>query len=355
MLNSLSDAAIAHFFDPISPEFPCGVNLEDDPVFAQLELEAKGIPERQIGDSIIAEVEPDWKKILNMSLELLGRSRDIQVSIQLTCAWIHTDGFTGLDNGLTLINELLQRYWDEVYPRQEPDEVFPVLRINSLSTLNNYKKVLGPIYRIPLTKSQLGSFSWRDFELSEGKITGVSNISEASEKSILKAAILDTDIEILKTLEKTVKHASTQAQGIVAIITDKTSSEITPDISSLITLLNNIDRLLNEKIQQKQSIDIVSGQPEAEVLQGLVAPDDTLEQAGVGRVAKSSGVHNREDVVRALDAICKYFEHYEPSSPIPFLLLRAKRLLSMNFMEILGELTPDAVRQAEDICGKQKQ
>jgi type VI secretion system protein ImpA len=35
-------------------------------------------------------------------------------------------------------------------------------------------------------------------------------------------------------------------------------------------------------------------------------------------------------------------------------LQRAKKLLSMNFMEILQDLTPDAVSQAEKICGVQK-
>jgi len=52
--------------------------------------------------------------------------------------------------------------------------------------------------------------------------------------------------------------------------------------------------------------------------------------------------------------MCKYFERYEPSSPVPFLLQRAKKLLSMNFMEILQDLTPDAVSQAENICGVKK-
>jgi hypothetical protein len=33
---------------------------------------------------------------------------------------------------------------------------------------------------------------------------------------------------------------------------------------------------------------------------------------------------------------------------------RAKKLLSMNFMEILQDLTPDSVSQAENICGVKK-
>jgi type VI secretion system protein ImpA len=136
---------------------------------------------------------------------------------------------------------------------------------------------------------------------------------------------------------------------MAAFITDKTNPEITPDLSKLISLLDNINRLLNEKIQQKQELEGDFGQLDAE----NVNVTSNLGQEGGNRFPKNAAIQSREDVVRAIDAICKYFERYEPSSPVPFLLLRAKRLLSMNFMEILGELTPDALRQAEEICGKQ--
>jgi type VI secretion system protein ImpA len=52
-----------------------------------------------------------------------------------------------------------------------------------------------------------------------------------------------------------------------------------------------------------------------------------------------------------LDKICAYYSRYEPSSPVPLLLQRAKRLVSKDFMEILQDLTPDSVSQAQKICG----
>ena len=46
-----------------------------------------------------------------------------------------------------------------------------------------------------------------------------------------------------------------------------------------------------------------------------------------------------------------YYERHEPSSPVPLLLKRAKRLVAKDFMEILRDLAPDGVDQAERISG----
>jgi type VI secretion system protein ImpA len=56
--------------------------------------------------------------------------------------------------------------------------------------------------------------------------------------------------------------------------------------------------------------------------------------------------------MRALDKISSYFERHEPSSPIPLLIERCKRLVSMNFLEIMGDLAPDGLKQASLAVGK---
>ena len=45
--------------------------------------------------------------------------------------------------------------------------------------------------------------------------------------------------------------------------------------------------------------------------------------------------------IRLLDRICEYYDRHEPSSPIPVLLRRCKRLVPMQFMDIVRELVPD--------------
>ena len=52
-----------------------------------------------------------------------------------------------------------------------------------------------------------------------------------------------------------------------------------------------------------------------------------------------------------LDKICQYYARSEPSSPVPYLMKRARRLAEKNFMEIIGDLNPDALEQINKITG----
>jgi type VI secretion system protein ImpA len=62
-------------------------------------------------------------------------------------------------------------------------------------------------------------------------------------------------------------------------------------------------------------------------------------------------IRSRADVVRTLDALCDYYARNEPSSPVPMLLTRAKRLVDKGFMEIMRDLAPAGVSEAELIAG----
>jgi type VI secretion system protein ImpA len=56
-------------------------------------------------------------------------------------------------------------------------------------------------------------------------------------------------------------------------------------------------------------------------------------------------------VVRAIDRICDYYSRNEPSSPVPLLLLRARRLATGSFVDIVRDLAPDALAEIEKVCG----
>lgn len=62
-------------------------------------------------------------------------------------------------------------------------------------------------------------------------------------------------------------------------------------------------------------------------------------------------IRDRQDVIRALDALCEYYARCEPSSPVPLLLRRCKRLVPMGFLDIIKDLSPDALAQIELIKG----
>jgi type VI secretion system protein ImpA len=67
--------------------------------------------------------------------------------------------------------------------------------------------------------------------------------------------------------------------------------------------------------------------------------------AGLGEIA------SRQDAIRAMDAIAAFFRKNEPSSPVPLLLDRAKRLVSKSFLELLEDIAPDSVSQVRQLGG----
>lgn len=340
----MAELNLEYLLNAISPESPCGECLEENATFLKLENESRFVEERQMGDSTIPAEEPVWKVVRDLSLEILDQTRDIQVAMHLTCSLLRTDGFNGLNQGLKLMNGWLEKYWDSVYPLQDPEDDYPILRVNTLSSLNDYTLIRGSINHIPLTQSSVGNFSWRDIEIAKEKIEPIDG-EQILEMSIIEAAFNDTDFEYLKKQAKWINQSREQLQGILVIVTEKVDAVNTPDLSALVTLLHGISNLIDEKIQQRQLLE---------------GEDDNIEmQQGPSKssssknVSKQVGINNRADVIRSIDEICKYFDRFEPSSPVPFLLLRAKKLLTMNFMEILRDMSPETISQAENICGVQ--
>ena len=57
-------------------------------------------------------------------------------------------------------------------------------------------------------------------------------------------------------------------------------------------------------------------------------------------------------MIRVLDKICSYYQRAEPSSPIPLLIRRSKRLVSASFMDIVRDIASDGLAQIENLRGK---
>jgi type VI secretion system protein ImpA len=62
-------------------------------------------------------------------------------------------------------------------------------------------------------------------------------------------------------------------------------------------------------------------------------------------------LNSREQVLAALDKMLAYYERREPASPIPLLLKRVKRLVPMDFLDLMEDLAPGAVKQLKEIGG----
>ena len=72
------------------------------------------------------------------------------------------------------------------------------------------------------------------------------------------------------------------------------------------------------------------------------------------KTAISGEIQSVEDVRRMLAKICDFYAANEPSSPIPILLQRANKLIGMDFLALLDNLTPSGKSAVEALVGPQE-
>ena len=74
-------------------------------------------------------------------------------------------------------------------------------------------------------------------------------------------------------------------------------------------------------------------------------PTAAQNTGGVG------GVNSANDVKRTIDLILDYYKRAEPSSPVPIILARAKRLVGADFMTIVKDMAASAEDEVRTIGG----
>ena len=62
-------------------------------------------------------------------------------------------------------------------------------------------------------------------------------------------------------------------------------------------------------------------------------------------------INSRRDVERCLDLVIDFYERTEPSSPIPHLARRMRKMVPMNFLQLMEEIAPSGLKEFRGIAG----
>lgn len=332
---------VDELLQPVTDEAPTGANLEYSPEFAQLERTAAGRPERQVGASVEAAEEPDWKTLVAQSTALLKSTKDLRVANHLTVGLLRTDGLAGLADGLKILRGLIDRYWTTVHPLIEADDDHdPTLRVNAMASLTR-REVLQAIRAAPLVRVKgIGAVALRDIDAA-----GTNDQSSAGQSVNIEAAFLQVPLPELAEASRIADQCNEEATGLAdswGALLDSAG----PDFTEFRRVLWQASHFVKARLQQRQPAQNGSG----------AGADGQGEDSGAaaGGAFVRGELRSREDVVRALDAICAYYSRHEPSSPVPLLLERCKRLVTMSFLDIVKDMIPDGISTIHTVVGKPK-
>lgn len=349
---------------PISPEQPCGDDLEYDPQFVALEALSQGKAEQQIGDAVIEAEEADWAQVKKQSLELLERTKDIRILAYLARAVLDTDDLTACAGVITTLKQLVCDYWPTIHPQLDEDDGDPTMRINALLALCDESTFLLPLKKAPLVSSRmLGSFSLRDISYTNGESSPPEGY-EVAAKSTIDGAFQDADLELLSECAQSIRQAGEDVKALEQFVTEQVGVANAASFAPLVEVLQAISQTMQIHLPQADSSSAnpaeqgqTFGEQSADVQGSTLATDTNpgTVVTGSSPAGLSGGIANRDQVIQALDSIEEYYTRYEPTSPVPLLLARARRLVNMDFMQIMSNIAPDALSQVEMIRGPEPQ
>jgi type VI secretion system protein ImpA len=343
---------------PISDDKPCGEDFTYHPSFQNLETIARPKPGAQAFDGSTEDrpaEEPQWKEVLKEATEVLSQSKHLGAGVILAVASLKMGGLEGLRDGFAVVRGLTDKYWADVYPRLDPeDNNDPTERLNILNNLSSagepyrftvhLKQVVlcdQPMARITLQQILNAKERVKSASSDEAKPSGAD-----LDLSQIQAAFRDAGPEAAAATLALVNEVIGHAQAIETFLDSILASGRGVNFETLHKLLGEMRSAVEPFSSNGAAGEVESGEPApSEQGGGVPRPASRTAPAIAGTIQSTA------DVLKTLDLICQYYKTNEPSSPVPLILQRAQRLVAKDFMEILTDLTPDALSQLQVITG----
>lgn len=321
---------------------PSGENLEYDPDFIMLELAAQPGEEKQAGNEILAAEDPDWADVKEKSLGVLERAHDIRAALYLGEAALYTDGLPGFAEVTGYVRALLTDHWATCHPQLDADDDNdPTMRINAVQNLAGADRILRGLRRTPLSESRgFGRAALRDVLSASGEAPAEGTMDSGQ----ISASFQDTDPAVLTARLEAARKAVQDVAAIEGAFAEHTPGQ-GPVLEELTRLLKQIARTLADHAPGAESAgDEAGGEAEAADAGG---PAPAASGGGGG----GGAVNSHRDVHAALDRIMAFYQRAEPSSPVPILLMRAKKLVGADFMTIMNDMAPRGLENVRLIGG----
>ena len=326
---------IEQYLAPCVTQPPCGTNDWDNlaiegilgPMLDSITGEGD---QGMVSGERAAQGSGDWSGFLAEIGGYFGRTKHLGLAFYATVADLRISELGGLANGLVLFNQLLSRYWLDVYPRIEDGDFEE--RLEMIARIDD-PLILSGIDNIIVAKGKrAGKYTFAQAEKS-------ANSGDPS-PSLIEGSVNETltdDPEFYENLAGHCREIRQQFGFLRDIIQEHLG---TPAVTF---------RAVEEKLSRLEAFltrtaVVPAGELRGETTAAGAAP-------GTPVAAQPGEIRNRADVCRAIDQLIRFYRRTEPTSPVPYLLNRAKRVVNMDFLEIVKEFQMSGNPGINDVFG----
>ena len=292
-----------------------------------------------IDEESIASVVSDWNPIIEqVPSALINDCKDLELTAWFIEALSRKYGFKGLTFGFELATKLIETYWDDLYPY--PDDGDLSERIAPLAGLNGIDgpgSLITPIKSILITDGSDVYSTWQYEQACE-----IDRLdSDKQQKKIANGAVALSDVE------QSIKE--TDKSFFAALVSD-----IELAINAFSKLSNVMDAAMQGEPQPtsyiRKSLESCSQAIKhltkdiliEEVVEELLDEEEQIEEeTPVVKSNLNELIETREQALKKLDEIAKFFRKTEPHSPMSYAIEQVVRWSELSLPELLQELIVD--------------
>ncbi len=273
----------------------------------------------------------DWNGLLMETGAFFGTTKHLGLAFYATAADLRISQLEGLADGLALYSQLLNRYWLEVHPIIEDGD--PEERLSFISRLED-PVILKGIDAVVVAKGRRsGSYTFAQTE---------SSLMGEPSPSLIEASVNETVAEDPEFYDRLAGHCREIRQQL-AHLRDIVQEHLgTPSISV---------HLLEEKLGKFEGFLARTAASSGAFTPAADTAGGEGATVAAAPAAQPGEIRNRADVCRTIDQIIRFYRRTEPTSPVPYLLNRAKRVATMDFIEIVKEFRLSGSPSIDDVFG----
>jgi type VI secretion system protein ImpA len=334
---------------PIDDASPCGSDprLDPSPVSTYQTLKdarhaaadaerniERGFAEERDAKAAEETAKRSWDLIFLRGPPLIANdAKDLEVAAWLTEALLRMHQLAGLRDGLLLIIELVERYWDDVFPLPDEDGLETrLIPIIGLSGGEADGRLIAPLKRVRLTEGDDPPpfLFWQYESAAAGNADGGATIAA------FMASLQRSSEQFLRDLADDARACIGALARIDAALETRCGTEA-PSFSRVRAVLSGVLDALG-----------VHGAVVLDAAPPL--PNVTLEASSEMPVEQTGGVPieptrsaslDRQGALRQLEELAIFFRRTEPHSPLAYAIDNLVRRGRMTFSELVEELIDD--------------